>query len=178
MNIPNFLTILRILAIPVFVICLLYGRFVTALFVFIGAGITEGLDGWIARVYHQRTPTGAYLDPIADKLMLTAAFIVLAVLKLIPQWLTVIVITRDVIIALGILILFLTAHPIEIKPLFLGKTATVFQIVTLAWALVTPYSPFMQEVLRYIIWGTAVLTCITGFQYLYIGTKYLNEQGG
>jgi cardiolipin synthase len=178
MNIPNFLTILRILAIPVFVICLLYGRFVTALFVFIGAGITDGLDGWIARVYHQRTPTGAYLDPIADKLMLTTAFIVLAVLQLIPQWLTVIVISRDVIVALGILILFLTDHPVEIKPLFIGKTATVFQIVTIAWALVTPYSPFMQDILRYIIWGTAVLTCITGLQYIYIGTKHLNEQGG
>ena len=178
MNVPNFLTILRILAIPVFVICLLYGRFLTALLVFIGAGITDGLDGWIARVYHQRTPTGAYLDPIADKLMMTAAFIVLAVLDLIPQWLTVIVVTRDVIIALGILLLFLTSRPAEIKPLFIGKTTTVFQIVTIAVALVAPSSIFMQDTLRYIIWITAVLTCITGLQYIYIGTKYLNEQGG
>jgi cardiolipin synthase len=177
-NLPNFLTILRILAIPVFVICLLYGRFLTALLVFIGAGITDGLDGWIARVYHQRTPTGAYLDPIADKLMMITAFIVLAVLHLIPQWLTVIVITRDVIIVLGILLLFLTARPVEIKPLFIGKATTVFQIVTIAWALVTPYSSFMHDALRYIIWGTTVLTCITGLQYIYIGTKYLNEQGG
>jgi phosphatidylglycerophosphate synthase len=74
--------------------------------------------------------------------------------------------------------LFLTSHTVEIKPLFIGKTATVFQIVTVASALVTPYSPFMHDALRYIIWITTVLTCITGLQYIYIGTKYLNEQGG
>jgi cardiolipin synthase len=178
MNLPNFLTILRILAIPVFVICLLGGRYGTALFVFVGAGITDGLDGLFARIYHQRTRTGAVLDPIADKLMLAAAFVVLAILQLIPQWLTVLVIARDVVIALGFFALFLTSHTIEIKPPFIGKTVTVLQIVTIVWALVTPYSIFMQDTLRYIIWITAVLTCITGLQYIYIGTKYLTKQGG
>ena len=77
MNVPNTLTILRILSIPVFVIFLLYDRFFVALLIFIGAGITDGLDGWIARAFNQRTTIGTYLDPIADKLMLTTAFIVL-----------------------------------------------------------------------------------------------------
>ena len=178
MNLPNSLTILRILAIPVFVICLLGGRYGMALFVFVGAGITDGLDGLFARLYHQRTRTGAFLDPLADKLMLAAAYVVLAILQLIPQWLTVLVIARDVIIALGILILFLTSHSVEIKPLFLGKTVTVLQIITVAWALVTPYSLLMQDTLLYAIWVTAVLTCVTGLQYIYIGTKYLTKQGG
>jgi cardiolipin synthase len=178
MNVPNLLTILRILAIPVFVICLLYGRLVMALLVFVGAGITDGLDGLIARVYRQRTPMGEYLDPIADKLLLTSAFIALAVMRIIPGWLTVIVIARDVIIVLGIVILLLTSHRVEIKPLFISKTATCFQIATIVWALLAPYSLFMRGVLPYVIWVTAILTCITGFQYIYIGTKYLNEQGG
>jgi cardiolipin synthase len=178
MNAPNVLTILRIILIPVFIICLLYGRLFIALIIFVGAGITDGLDGLIARVYRQRTPTGEYLDPIADKLMLMSAFIALAVLGMIPRWLMVIVIARDVIIVLGILILRLTSHRVAIKPIFIGKAATFFQIATIVWALLTPYSLFLKSVFPYIIWVTAVLTCITGLHYIYIGTQYLNEQGG
>ena len=124
MNIPNILTIIRILSVPVFVICLFYDRFWVALLIFVGAGITDGLDGLIARVYHQRTTTGAYLDPIADKLLLATAFIVLAILGNIPVWLTVIVIAKDVIVALGVLILFLTSRRVEVKPVLIGKTTT------------------------------------------------------
>jgi cardiolipin synthase (CMP-forming) len=178
MNIPNTLTIVRILSIPVFVICLLYDRLFIALLIFIGAGVTDGLDGLIARVYRQKTTAGAYLDPIADKLLLTTAYVVLAVLMIIPSWLTVIVIARDVIIALGILILHLTSRKFEVKPLFISKTSTFSQIVTVAWALLAPYSLFFKGLLPYLIWLTAVLTCISGLQYIYIGTKYLNEKGG
>ncbi len=177
MNIPNTLTIIRILSIPVFVICLLYDRLVIALFIFIGAGITDGLDGLIARVFRQRTTIGTYLDPIADKLLLTTAFIVLAILGSIPSWLTVIVIARDVIIALGILVLFLTSHRVDVKPVMIGKTSTFFQIVTIAWALLAPYSLFFKSLLPYLIWLTAALTGLSGLQYIYIGTKYLNEKG-
>ena len=177
MNKPNTLTIIRILSIPVFVICLLYDRLVIALLIFIGAGITDGLDGLIARVFRQRTTIGTYLDPIADKLLLTTAFIVLAILGSIPGWLTVIVIARDVIIALGILILFLTSHRVAVKPVMIGKTSTFFQIVTIAWALLAPYSLFFKSLLPYLIWLTAALTGLSGLQYIYIGTKYLNEKG-
>lgn len=175
MNIPNALTILRILSIPVFVIFLLYDRLLVALFIFIGAGITDGLDGWIARVYHQRTTIGAYLDPIADKLMLTTAFIVLAVLGIIPSWLTVIVIARDVIILMGILLLQLTSHQIEIKPIFIGKASTVLQLAAIGWSLVTPFSMLMKSIFPAIIWVTAGLTVLSGLNYIYIGTKYFNE---
>jgi cardiolipin synthase len=175
MNIPNTLTIVRILSIPVFVIFLLYDRFFIALLIFIGAGITDGLDGLIARVFHQRTTIGAYLDPIADKLMLTTAFIVLAILGIIPSWLTVIVIARDVIILLGVLILQLTSHKIEIKPIFIGKASTVLQLATIAWSLVTPFSMVMKSIFPAIIWVTAGLTALSGLNYIYIGTKYFNE---
>ena len=178
MNVPNFLTIVRILSIPVFVIFLLYDRFFVALLIFLGAGITDGLDGWIARVFHQRTTIGAYLDPIADKLMLTTSFIVLAILGIIPSWLTVIVIARDVIILLGILMLFLASHKVEIKPIFLGKASTVMQLVTIAWALVTKFSIVMESIFPAIIWVTAGLTALSGLLYIYIGTKYFNELGG
>jgi cardiolipin synthase len=178
MNIPNVLTILRILSIPVFVIFLLYDHFFIALFIFIGAGITDGLDGLIARVFHQRTTIGTYLDPIADKLMLTTAFVVLATLGIIPSWLTVIVIARDVIILLGVLILQLTSHKVEIKPIFLGKASTVLQLAAIAWSLVTPFSMLMRSIFPAIIWVTAGLTALSGLFYIYIGTKYFNELGG
>ena len=178
MNVPNTLTILRILSIPVFVILLLYDHLFIALLVFIGAGITDGLDGLIARVFNQRTTIGAYLDPIADKLILLTSFIVLAILGIIPGWLTVIVIARDVIILLGVLILQLTSHKIEIKPIFMGKASTVMQLVTVAWALVTPFSMVMKSIFPAIIWVTAGLTALSGLLYIYIGTKYFNELGG
>jgi cardiolipin synthase len=178
MNIPNTLTIIRIVSIPAFVICLLYDRLVIALLIFVGAGITDGLDGLIARAYRQKTTIGTYLDPIADKLMLTTAFIVLAIVGGIPVWLTVIVIARDVIIALGVLILYLTAHRVEIRPVVIGKASTVFQIVTIAWALLVPYSLFFKSFLPYVIWITVALTCLSGLQYIYIGATYLDEKGG
>jgi cardiolipin synthase len=177
-NVPNTLSILRILSIPVFVIFLLYDRFFVALLIFIGAGITDGLDGLIARVFNQKTTIGAYLDPIADKLMLITSFIVLAILRIIPGWLTVIVISRDVIILLGVLLLQLTSHKVEIKPIFIGKASTVMQLVTIAWALVTQFSMVMKSVFPAIIWVTAGLTALSGLFYIYIGTKYFNELGG
>jgi cardiolipin synthase len=178
MNVPNLLTMLRILLIPVFVISLLYEHLFLAFLVFVGAGITDGLDGWIARVYRQKTPVGEYLDPIADKLLLTCAFVILAVLRIIPGWVTVIVIARDVIIVVGVLILRLTSHRVTIRPTFISKAATCFQIATIACALLTPYSPFLKSVFPSIIWVTGIITCLTGLQYIYIGTQYLNEQGG
>ncbi|RLA89883.1 MAG: CDP-diacylglycerol--glycerol-3-phosphate 3-phosphatidyltransferase, partial [Deltaproteobacteria bacterium] len=98
MTIPNFLTILRILLTPVLVILLLEGRLSEALFVFIIAGVTDALDGLIARLYKQKTRLGAFLDPLADKLLLVTTYVILAVQGLVPSWLTVIVLSRDVLI--------------------------------------------------------------------------------
>ena len=177
MNLPNTLTTLRILCIPIFTICLLYDHLFLALLIFVAAGITDALDGLIARVYDQRTTIGAYLDPIADKLLLTTAFIGLAVLGIIPRWLTVVVIARDVIILLGTLILILTSHRVEIKPTFLSKSTTVFQLSTIIAALLAAYASLIRGLLPYFVWTTACLTCISGFHYIYIGSKFSKEKG-
>ena len=105
MNLPNILTLTRVLLIPLFVILIINKHFGWALITFAIAGITDGIDGLIARITHQRTELGAYLDPIADKLLLFAAFITLAIIEIIPSWLVVIVITRDVIILVGFLVM-------------------------------------------------------------------------
>lgn len=178
MNIPNTITILRIIAIPVFVCLLIYERLISALFIFIAAGVTDAIDGLIARFFRQQTTTGAYLDPIADKLMLASGYITLAAKGMIPTWLAVIVVGRDFVIAFGILFLQLTEHKVEIKPLVISKVTTFSQIFTVCWAILVPRSTFFAAFFPYPIAVTAALTCLSGLQYVYIGNTYLNEKGG
>ena len=107
MNIPNFLSLLRIILVPVFVIFLIQAEYDKALITFAVAGLTDALDGTLARLLKCQTTLGAFLDPIADKLLLVTSFVSLALFGLIPAWLAVIVISRDFIILLGIAFLTL-----------------------------------------------------------------------
>jgi cardiolipin synthase len=176
MNLPNILTLTRVLMIPFFVIFIINKHFGWALITFLIAGITDGIDGLIARVTHQRTELGAYLDPIADKLLLFAAFITLAIIEIIPSWLVVIVITRDVIIVVGFLVMFLTNYHPKINPSLLSKITTVFQILTIVLVLFTGYYPAFKQISMIAIYGTAVMTVLSGAHYIYIGTRILNEK--
>src|SRR5437879_13047400 len=108
MNLPNALTVLRILLIPFFIGFLTYGHYLWALWTILVAGITDILDGVIARMANQRTKLGAYLDPLADKLLLTSAFVTLAILHLVPIWVAIVVLSRDLIIVAGTLLLYVT----------------------------------------------------------------------
>jgi cardiolipin synthase len=176
MNLPNILTLIRILLIPVFVIFVMNHSFGWALLTFALAGITDGVDGLIARWRHQRTELGAYLDPIADKLLLSSAFITLAIFELLPSWLTVIIITRDVIILLGILVMTLTHYEVKIQPTLAGKVTTTFQISTILLVLMTGYGPLFKSLSAIGIYGTTVFTILSGAQYIYIGTRILNQK--
>jgi cardiolipin synthase len=174
MNLPNILTLTRVLLIPVFVILIINKYFEWALLTFAIAGITDGLDGLIARLTHQRTELGAYLDPIADKLLTFAAFISLAIIEMIPSWLVVIVITRDIIILIGFLVMFLTNYHPKINPSFLSKMTTTFQIVTILFALLAGLFPAFKQLSMLAFYGTAIITILSGTQYIYIGTRILN----
>ena len=174
MNLPNILTLTRVLLIPFFVIFIINKNFQWAFFTFAIAGITDGIDGLIARITHQRTELGAYLDPIADKLLLSSAFISLAIIEFIPSWLVVIVITRDVIILVGFLVMWLTNYHPEITPSFLSKMTTAFQIITILLALMIGYSSTFQQLSVIAIYATAILTILSGFHYIYTGTRILN----
>ena len=174
MNLPNILTLTRVLLIPVFVILIINKYFEWALLTFALAGITDGLDGLIARLTHQRTELGAYLDPIADKLLTFAAFISLAIIEMIPSWLVVIVITRDIIILIGFLVMFLTDYHPKINPSFLSKMTTTFQIVTILFALLAGLLPAFKQLSMLAFYGTAIITILSGTQYIYIGTRILN----
>jgi cardiolipin synthase len=174
-SIPNILTLLRILLTPVFVILLLKDQFSTALLVFAIAGISDGLDGLIARYMNQRTALGAYLDPAADKLLLTAAFVALALLGIIPAWLTVIVIARDVIIVLGLAILTLTEKKYAIKPTLVSKCTTTIQLLMVFVSLYDPSHVKLDMLHPVLLWATAVVTTLSGLHYIYIGMNILQE---
>jgi cardiolipin synthase len=176
MNLPNLLTLTRILMIPFFVIFIINRRFEWALITFVIAGITDGIDGLLARITHQRTELGAYLDPIADKLLLFSAFITLAIVEIIPSWLVVIVVTRDIIILVGFLVMVLISYHPEIHPRLLSKMTTAFQIVTVSLVLLSGYYPSFKQLSIIAIYGTAIITILSGTQYIYIGTQILNEK--
>jgi len=169
------LTIIRILLTPLFVIFLLKDLFHFALLVFTIAAVSDGLDGLLARYFNQYSVLGAYLDPIADKLLLASAFVSLAVLKVIPPWLAVIVLSRDILIITGIAVFALTDIPIEINPSLVSKWTTVVQLLTIFLALLDPGIPGIQITRGSLFWITAVLTIASGLHYVYIGLNILQN---
>ncbi len=175
MNLPNLLTLIRIILTPLLVILLINGKFVEALIVFTIAGITDGLDGLIARWMRQKTRIGAILDPIADKLLLTSAYVTLAVIGFLPGWLAVTVISRDVIIVFGVLIIFLFQGEVEIHPSMLGKITTVAQLGTIFMVLVNYDLGWFGRILPFLYIGTALITVISGLHYMYLGTQFMGS---
>lgn len=175
-NIPNTLTIVRILLTPLFAICLIKRSLAGALLVFAAAALTDGLDGLIARVFRQKTTLGAYLDPIADKLLLATAFVTLAIQGLIPSWLAVIVITRDIVILFGVALLTIMDRRFEAKPSILSKITTVAQLAAVCSVLVGFHTQVPDSIQQSLFWSTAAITTISGLQYIYRGLQILNEE--
>jgi len=166
MTIPNLITTLRIILVPIFIIYLINERFLEALTVFVLAGLSDGVDGLLARLLNQKSRLGAFLDPLADKILLIAAFVVLAARGFIPVWLTVTVITRDILILLGVLILFLTKQDIVIKPSILSKINTCLQLATVFMVLVGNHFNLFSSFIPILYISTGVLTIASGLHYM------------
>lgn len=177
-NIPNILTVLRILVTPLFVIFLIRDQHRYAFLVFILAGVSDGLDGLIARWLNQRSDLGAVLDPIADKLLLTAAYITLGILKDIPGWLAVLVISRDVLIVTGIAVLTFANIPFDIRPSLVSKWTTVFQILMIGVSLLDLDFSGAQTLQLALGWMTAGMTVLSGLHYTYLGLNILQTGYG
>ncbi len=167
----NQLTLLRMLMIPAFVIMVIYGQFGSALCVFVLAGITDGLDGLLAR-RSGKTTLGAWLDPMADKLLLVTTFIVLTLPGLglanrLPIWLTVLIISRDVGIVLTVAIVNFAVGRRTFQPSIYGKTATATYIVTAVAAMVFNYLGYHSAVVDFGIFASLAITLISGFHYIW-----------
>jgi len=174
MTIPNLITILRILLVPIFIIYIINDKALGSLIIFVIASVSDALDGFIARVFHQKSDIGAYLDPLADKILLVTAYITLAILKMIPPWLAVLIISRDVIILLGVLVLYLNRHPVKIHPSLLSKSTTCLQIATILMVLSNGYLN-IEPVKMYAFWLTGGFTIASGLQYVRIGMVILAQ---
>lgn len=167
----NQLTLLRMLLIPAFVILVLYGHVGWALSVFVTAGITDGLDGLIARRAGQKTSLGAWLDPMADKLLLVTTFIVLSLPGLglanrLPVWLTVLIIFRDLGIVLTVAVVNLAVGPRTFHPSIFGKIATATYIATAVAAMVFNYLGYHSVIVDLFVMASLVITLVSAFDYL------------
>ncbi len=177
-NLPNILTVSRILLTPLFVIFLLKNLFHHALIVFTVAAVSDGLDGLLARYFNQYSVLGAYLDPIADKLLMGSAYVSLAILAVVPAWLTVIVLSRDILIITGIVVFALADIHIEIKPSLVSKWTTVAQLATIILVLLNPQIEGINMTKILLFWIMAGLTIASGLHYIYIGLNILQDPHG
>lgn len=180
LTLANQLTLLRMLLIPAFVLLLVYGHFGWALVAFATAGLTDALDGLIARRAGQKTDLGAWLDPAADKLLLVTTFIVLTLPNIglvnrIPIWLTVLVISRDVGIVLTVAIVNLAVGPRTFRPSALGKSATALFIVTCVIVMYFNYLGRTSVVVDAFIWGSLAITLASGLDYIWRVAKIINR---
>lgn len=175
MTVPNLITSLRIILTPIFIIYLINDELTSALVFFILAGISDALDGAIARLFDQKSKLGAFLDPLADKILLTSAFVMLAVKGYIYPWLTVIVISRDIMISLGVLILFLNSQDFAIRPSFFSKITTCLQLFCVFVILSSAYFQLPYQIMEGLFWMTALMTISSGLHYMYRWFKMMGE---
>lgn len=176
MTVPNLLTFIRIFLTPYLVWLLLNNRIDHALFVFFVAGITDGLDGFIARMFHQKSKLGAYLDPLADKLLLVSCFVLLGHLGLIPSWLVIIAVSRDAFILLGLMTLWFFQVQVDIRPTAVSKMTTLFQLFTILLVLATSIVSLPTWGLSIVFGITAALSVVSGIHYITVGIRLL--EGG
>ena len=185
-TVPNLLTVFRMVLIPVFVSLLFYQRFLLALAIFIVAGVTDGLDGLLARRFDQRSSLGTILDPIADKLMMVTSFVVLSMRSVFPQpvpshlpipfWVTIAVISRDVFILVGAAAINIVTGFRGFRPSMLGKINTTVQIVAIGTIMLAASVPYGTGYYLPTVYATVfTFAVLSGAHYVFFVSKLLNE---
>jgi cardiolipin synthase (CMP-forming) len=163
-NLPNLITLARLLCVPLAIWLIVEARYGVVFWVFVAAGVSDALDGWIAKRWDQRTPLGALLDPIADKALLAAVYITLGLAGALPQWLVILVVLRDLLIVGGYLLIHGTDAP---QPLFVSKVNTLVQIALVGFVLARLGLDIEADRL------TAVLVVAAGITTVWSGLSYL-----
>lgn len=167
MNIPNVLTLTRAVLVPVVFWLLLTHRYELAFVLFVVAGITDALDGWIAKRFDMKTELGAYLDPLADKLLVVCIFVALGALGELPSWLVIAVVSRDVLIIAAVVLSWMLGHPVTIQPFIVSKINTLSQITLAAVVLADlAFSLGLGGVRMLMVWITVALTLASLAAYM------------
>jgi cardiolipin synthase len=176
---PNLLTFLRLCIVPFLVLAVLDGRYQLAFGLFVVAGVTDAMDGLLARWLHQRTLLGQYLDPVVDKLLLSTLFLVLHHEALISRRVTVLVFARDLGIMVVAAILFATTSIRSFRPSAIGKANTVAQILALAAVMLAQFfaPPWVLHLRAWALTTTVVLTLLSGFQYAWRVIRQIGSPG-
>jgi cardiolipin synthase (CMP-forming) len=159
LNIANLLTVLRFCLVPIVIVSIINREWMIALVIFVTAGVTDAVDGFIARHFDMRTELGAYLDPLADKALLVSIYITLASIGVIPVWIAVLVVSRDIMIVGAVIVSWIMDNPVEINPLKLSKANTLAQI-TFA-ALILSMFAFGNQVPALVQGGLAIVAALT-----------------
>jgi cardiolipin synthase len=178
-NIPNTLTLLRIIAVPIFLMMMVEDNYEAAMWIFLAAGATDALDGAVARLTNSRTDLGAHLDPLADKLLLLSSFLVLGILGWVPMWLMILVIVRDAIILGGFIFsAVLVGRSIPMAPSFAGKVTTFTQIMMVSLVLLNlaGWMAIGSELLLGCFVATGVATAGSGIDYVRQGLNWYSRE--
>jgi cardiolipin synthase (CMP-forming) len=176
LTVPNQLTFLRLSFLPFFLIAIKYDRYELALGILVAAGISDGLDGLLARGLNQRTPLGAYLDPIADKLLLSSSYFVLALKAKISWWLTILVIGRDVLLLVACAVILITVGYRPFPPSLFGKATTFFEILLVVIVLVgAAWNDHSLSMTRHICaYFVAAFVLLSGIHYSIVVSRQLH----
>lgn len=167
MHIPNIITVFRIFLVPLVIWLMLDGRMQVAFLLFIVAGVSDGLDGFLAKRYGWRTELGAYLDPLADKALLVSIYVVLGLFSHLPVWLVIAVVSRDILIVGAILLSWILARPVPMRPLMISKVNTVGQIMLAAMVLGDlGFALGLEKLVEVMVWVTGGLTALSAAFYL------------
>ncbi|TPN79645.1 CDP-alcohol phosphatidyltransferase family protein [Mesorhizobium sp. CU2] len=178
MTIPNMITIMRLLLVPAVVLAMLQSLWGWAFAGFLVAGISDGVDGFIARRFNQFSRLGAYLDPVADKLLLVTVFVVMGFAGELPLWLVVTMVSRDGLIVCAVLLSSVMSHPVEVKPLYVSKANTAAQIVLAALVLgELAFSVHLGPLRTALIFLTGVLTVASAAAYLVAWLRHMSGYG-
>lgn len=175
-TVPNQITLLRLGFLPFFLILISYDQFKWALLILVIAGLSDGIDGVLARKLNQKSALGAYLDPIADKLLLSSSFVVLAMAKKVAWWLTIMVLSRDILLLVVAAVIILISGYRPFPPSLYGKFTTFFQIVfvfAVVLAAAYPY-PYWERVNSGLIYTVTAFTVFSGFHYSFMIARKLS----
>jgi cardiolipin synthase len=178
-TVPNQLTFLRLAFLPFFIIAIHYNRYMLALGILLAAGLSDGLDGLLARGLNQRTPLGAYLDPIADKLLMSSSYLILALHGKIKWWLVILVLGRDVLLLVAAAVILITVGYRPFPPSLYGKATTFFEILLIVLVLLLAVWPnhalwIARHVCTYLV---AAFVILSGFHYSIVVSRRLHAGG-
>ncbi|VVT16247.1 CDP-alcohol phosphatidyltransferase family protein [Rhizobium sp. EC-SD404] len=176
MTIPNLITVARLLCVPALVYAMILGELQLAFGLFLVAGISDAVDGFIARHFNQRSELGTYLDPIADKLLLVSVFVMLTWLDVLPLWFLILVASRDILIVAAVLLSSLLEQPVTVKPILVSKATTAFQI-GLALVLLgeLAFHLNLSGVGQTLLILTSVLTVLSAAAYLIDWLRHMSD---